>query len=237
MKYVMPRAWREFRCIAERCRHTCCVGWEIDVDEDSLARFCADPVVSSHIEHAPTPHIRLEGNERCPFLNDRGLCELILTRGEDFLCQICRDHPRFRNFWSDRVEIGLGLVCEEAARLILFSDEPLTLETTATAPGGDTPDDAEQALRALRDELLAAVTEQGPKARLREYLLYRHLADALYDGRVDERLAFIDRAFHTVTALWAQTDGDEAALIDIARQWSYDVEYDDEELARQLNQT
>lgn len=39
MKTVVPSYYKDFRCIAGDCRHTCCVGWEIGVDEDSAARF------------------------------------------------------------------------------------------------------------------------------------------------------------------------------------------------------
>ena len=38
MKTVTLNCWEHFRCVAERCRHSCCVGWEIGVDEESLRR-------------------------------------------------------------------------------------------------------------------------------------------------------------------------------------------------------
>ncbi len=47
--------------------------------------------------------------------------------GEKSLCQICADHPRFRNFYSHGEEIGLGLCCEAAAELVLSQKEPMTL--------------------------------------------------------------------------------------------------------------
>ena len=39
MKTVVPSYYKDFRCIAGDCRHTCCVGWEVDVDENSAVRF------------------------------------------------------------------------------------------------------------------------------------------------------------------------------------------------------
>jgi len=62
---------------------------------------------------------------RCAFLNEKGLCELIINLGEDSLCQVCRDHPRFRSFFDDRTEMGLGFCCEEAARIILSYNEKI----------------------------------------------------------------------------------------------------------------
>ena len=236
MQIYVPAYYKKFRCIAGACRHTCCVGWEIAVDEASLPRFAADPLVSHHLELGDVPHIRLLSGERCPFLRNDGLCEMILQNGEQSLCQICRDHPRFRNFWSDRVEIGLGLVCEEAARLILSETEPLALIPLGEDENEKAePNEAERWLFDLRCDLLSGITETGPRARLLEYLIFRHLGNALYDDRVEERLAFIENAFLEITAKWDKTDGAIVSLAEVARAWSYDVEYDDEVLESRLN--
>lgn len=71
------------------------------------------------IIHNDIPCFKQDKSGRCAFLNEEGLCEIIVNLGEDYLCDICYDHPRFRNFYSSFTEIGLGLCCEEAARIIL----------------------------------------------------------------------------------------------------------------------
>ena len=43
MPSVYPDFYPRFRCRAERCRHSCCRGWEIDVDEASAAYYRALP--------------------------------------------------------------------------------------------------------------------------------------------------------------------------------------------------
>ena len=30
---VYPDYYPEFRCSASACKHNCCIGWEIDIDE------------------------------------------------------------------------------------------------------------------------------------------------------------------------------------------------------------
>ena len=40
---VYPDFYRAFACKASFCRHSCCRGWEIDVDEESAAYYCALP--------------------------------------------------------------------------------------------------------------------------------------------------------------------------------------------------
>lgn len=94
-------------------------------------------------------------------LNQSGLCDLITELGEDHLCQICADHPRFRSFFTDRTEIGLGMCCEEAARIILSQEEPMHLIVLEDDGADDEPNDEEAALLALRGELIALMQDRA----------------------------------------------------------------------------
>ena len=35
MKLYAPGYYKRFACIASKCRHSCCVGWEIDIDPET----------------------------------------------------------------------------------------------------------------------------------------------------------------------------------------------------------
>lgn len=172
---IYPDYYKDFHCIAGACRHSCCIGWEIDVDESSLARFLAeegslgDKLRANIAQEDGCAHFILGEEERCPFLQADGLCEIILQRGEDALCQICADHPRFRSFFTGRTEIGLGLCCEAAAELILSRREPMRLVAEGDCP--DLPED-EQALLTLRARLIALAQDrsQPMEARLAQLL-------------------------------------------------------------------
>ena len=128
MKTFVPQYYTKFVCRADKCKHTCCAGWEIDIDERTLSRYNA---VSGEFGERIKKSITMGDGmpcfalnyDKCPFLNDSGLCDIITVLGEEYLCQICSDHPRFRNFQKDRTEIGLGLACEAVASLVLFSNE------------------------------------------------------------------------------------------------------------------
>ncbi len=128
LKIFAPEYYNSFKCIADKCKHSCCVGWDIEIDSDMLDIYLnaqdnfGDKLKANIITNEDISSFKLDEKKRCPFLNDNGLCEIILEKGEDYLCGICTDHPRFRNFFSDREEIGLGLCCEEAARIILTTD-------------------------------------------------------------------------------------------------------------------
>lgn len=235
MQILVPDYYKDFRCIADRCRHTCCKGWEVEIDEESLTRFERIPEIRDKIEYGEEPHFRLLDGEVCPFLLGSGLCKMILEHGENMLCQICTDHPRFRNYWSGRIEMGLGLVCEEAARIILTRDAPMKLEVLSDDRTGpyELPED-EAWLLTFRDNMLRNVNGTGPIARLKEYLIFRHIADALYDGRLEERIRFIQESVSEIEENWNRSDRSVESLIEIVRIFSYDVEYDDEEKEKRL---
>ena len=164
MKLIAPDYYREFRCIADKCRHSCCIGWEIDIDPDTRAKYRRvagefGTRLNDCIEDGEVSCFRLGADERCPMLNENGLCDLITELGEDMLCQICADHPRYRSFFTGRTEIGLGMCCEEAARIILTRNTPVQL-VTLEDDGTDAalPDD-EADLLALREELTALLQD------------------------------------------------------------------------------
>ena len=124
IKIYWPDYYKDFRCKADKCLHTCCAGWLVGIDEASVARFEKDPEVSSKMSDGC---FVMRDDGRCPFLRDDNLCEMILKHGEDYLCDICREHPRFYNDMGDHIEAGIGLVCEEACRLVLECDKPFEL--------------------------------------------------------------------------------------------------------------
>lgn len=127
MKLYAPRYYKTFKCIAGECTHSCCIGWEIDIDKETLKKYkalkggCGKTVLDT-VCKGKEPHFILGDGERCPHLNSEGLCEIIINLGEEYLCDICREHPRFYSF-TDVCEVGIGLSCEEAAKIVLSSSD------------------------------------------------------------------------------------------------------------------
>jgi len=166
VKIIAPDYYPQFRCIADACRHSCCAGWEIDIDPDTLALYrgvggeLGERLRAGIAEEDGCASFRLDAAERCPFLNSRGLCDIILALGEGALSQICRDHPRFRSFFSDREEIGLGMCCEAAAELILSRKEPVRLITLEDDGETEMLTAEEEQLLARRDALIALAQDR-----------------------------------------------------------------------------
>ena len=134
---------------------------EIDVDEDSLEYYQSIPgelgeELRRQIALEPSPHFRLSPDERCPFLRPDGLCRLIVQLGEDSLCDICALHPRFFNDYPGRTEMGLGLCCEEAARLLTEGEGPLRFLAQSDGEG----DEAPTPLLKLREKIFALLADE-----------------------------------------------------------------------------
>ncbi len=175
-KIIAPHIYARFQCIASACRHTCCVGWEIDIDPVTLAHYDALPGhlgddLRASIDRSSgvTPCFHLTPDERCPHLRDDGLCRIIAELGEEALCGICRDHPRYRNRLPDgTIELGLGLCCEAACALILDETVPLCM----------TPLSAKAAQRELAIAVAMEDADAGLDAEDSAFLTaMRHLRD------------------------------------------------------------
>ena len=131
MLYLKPYFYDNFKCKAGKCTDTCCAGWEVDIDEDSFEKYnniCGEfgKRLNDGIVYSDNiPCFRLCENERCVFLNKDNLCDIYSELGEEYLCDICREHPRFYNFFENVTEMGLGLCCEKVCEMIFSSDEPM----------------------------------------------------------------------------------------------------------------
>ena len=121
----MPGYFHNFHCTGTDCRdNCCCVGWEIELDPATAEKY-------RRMEGELGERLRAAMYEedgcicmgqtdgRCPFLDARNLCSIQQSLGADMLGEICREHPRYYAWFDGITEAGVGMCCEEAARLIL----------------------------------------------------------------------------------------------------------------------
>lgn len=128
---VKPVFYERFSCKAGACAHSCCKGWEIDVDAGSAALYrqlpgeLGEKLRKNLCQDNEGFHFALTEVGRCPFLQPDGLCELICREGEDLLCDICALHPRFFEEIGEHELWGLGLSCEAVCKLLKNQTGPL----------------------------------------------------------------------------------------------------------------
>ena len=166
MKLSAPKYYADFKCIADRCRHSCCIGWEIDVDPVSQRKYASlkggySEAIIKSISSDGAPHFMLSADGKCPHLDECGLCRIITEYGEQLLSDICREHPRFYNLTPHGKEMGIGMSCEEAARLILSSDGYRELITVGECEDEPLPDSAHFDSLSLREELFEILSNRA----------------------------------------------------------------------------
>ena len=121
MKIYAPAYYRDFKCIANKCKNSCCkAGWGIEIDDDTYELYQKQSgEFGERLKKSTKNHsFELGEHGECGFFKN-GLCEIYTQMGEDALCEICKLHPRYQYWIGSRHEIGLGMCCEEATRLIL----------------------------------------------------------------------------------------------------------------------
>ena len=204
MKLYRPRYCDEFKCIAEGCRHSCCVGWEISVDEATLGKYnsLAREDILCHIDEG---EIILSEGERCPFLLESGLCRIISELSDEYTSLICQEHPRFYHRVGNRVEGGIGLSCEEACRIVLSSDRYMDFVPVEHNP--DVPESTDFDSISHRDHLYSRLCDKemsyDETIRLikEEYSLNMPLHSEAEWNEVLDSLEYLDDSHRSILAL------------------------------------
>jgi lysine-N-methylase len=210
MQIFAPEYYQSFQCSAAACTHSCCVGWEIDVDEDTLARYDAlEGALGAEIRRgisrsADAACFTLDAAERCPNLRADGLCRIICELGEGYLCDICREHPRFYHTAGGRLECGVGASCEAAAALILASDSYARLLPVCTCEGEENPSEFDATVP--RAALFAMLSDRKLPLSERLAQIAAHFAASLpHAARVRESLLALEYLDEAHRALLSST--------------------------------
>lgn len=163
MLFRVPSYYNSFRCIADKCRDNCCIGWEIDIDGETAEYYkSVGGAFGKRLEESISEENSfILIKERCPFLNGRNLCDIIINCGEEHLCQICRDHPRYFEWYGNIKEGGIGLSCEEGARLILTTERPAVAESFVDEAEESVDEELFSLLLKAREELFTLIDGEG----------------------------------------------------------------------------
>lgn len=131
MRYIKPYYYNDFICIADKCPDTCCAGWQIVIDDETLEKYSNEKDEFSYrlknsIDWAEG--VFYQNNGRCAMLNDNNLCDLVTAKGDGALCKTCHMYPRHVEEFDGVREYSLSLSCPVAARIILEDTKKLTFD-------------------------------------------------------------------------------------------------------------
>lgn len=154
--------YNDFHCIADKCKHSCCIGWEIDIDEDTYDYYRSIPgslgrrLLKNMAESDEGDHcFQLAEGGRCPFLNDKNLCDICAELGEEALSEVCTEYPRFPIGYKNVIQNSLTLSCEEVGRLVFTHQDPM--EILDLEMPGEEEDDGEE------DPRILSLAEEGQR--------------------------------------------------------------------------
>lgn len=157
MNKYYPSYYKEFSCLADKCPDTCCAKWEITIDDETLRKYnslndeFSDKIKRNLIRNEEDEICFRLKDDRCPFLNENGLCDIHINLGEEYTSKICRNHPRFIEEYDGFTEVSLSLSCPETVNILFAKD---TLPHIYPVPGYNGDDDVLELLIKSRKKLL-----------------------------------------------------------------------------------
>lgn len=134
MEIRVPHYYRKFKCTADKCPDTCCAGWQIVIDEETLEKYhkyegAFGNRLANSIDWREGVFHQYE-DKRCAFLDENNLCDIYTEAGPELFCRTCKSYPRHFEEFENVREISLAMSCPEAAKLILEPKEPVKFLTT-----------------------------------------------------------------------------------------------------------
>lgn len=130
MKIIQPNYYDEFQCVADKCRDSCCKGWEVSIDKESFMKYRRTKgefglILNSNIkkgnEKAVYGKMVLKDGKKCYFLNNDNLCDIYINKGAKYLCNTCTLYPRVMYKYGDIIEKNLALSCPKVAEMLVTS--------------------------------------------------------------------------------------------------------------------
>lgn len=194
---LRPAYYDDFRCLAQGCRLSCCVGWKITFDKKdylSLRRAKTSPELSESLQkgirrireadHDGPNYARfVMENGVCPLLGSDSLCRLQVEKGHGALPEVCRTFPRVEyKVCSGYLERSLSPACEGVLALLWdlpdgveFRSDPLERAEHRVVPHPTPLQPVYQELRSLCIDVLQDRRYTLPERLLLMGLLLREL--------------------------------------------------------------
>lgn len=202
MIHSFPNYYNDFSCIADKCEATCCAGWQIVVDEESLKKY---KKVSGGFKQRIKEGVNFkEGvfyqthGKRCAFLNEQNLCDMYTALGEEAFCETCRRYPRHIEEFENVREFTLSASCPEAARILLSQKEPVRFYDVEVDAEEEEFDDFNpmvyEKLLEAREEMLTLLQNRLIPIQERATALWNFIE--IFQEELDEGTLFADEAIY-----------------------------------------
>ncbi|MEW9124848.1 MAG: flagellin lysine-N-methylase, partial [Thermotaleaceae bacterium] len=125
---------KKFHCIGPACEDSCCIGWQVGLDKETylkykkvnnpqLKPFFDKMINRRHNKKSDEAYgkIKMDKEDRCPFLDEKLLCKIHGTLGEESLSDTCALYPRNLRKIDGKFERSATMSCPEIGRLALLN--------------------------------------------------------------------------------------------------------------------
>ncbi len=141
LNIIEPNYFKEFQCLCDKCKNTCCQSWSIFINRKEYIK-CKNTPKSKELQKKcdnsfrrfrrsdhPDKYALLHFNEngKCPMLSPEGMCELQIECGYKILPQICKQFPRIQFIYLNSMERYLSTGCEEVVHLLMSLTDGIEL--------------------------------------------------------------------------------------------------------------
>ncbi|APC39079.1 flagellin lysine-N-methylase [Clostridium estertheticum] len=149
IKLRYPTYLKEFECIGGKCKDSCCIGWDIDIDKTTFRQYYKvedkemkrmfqknvhnnEYYLSPDVDYGK---VKLKSGKRCAFLDEENYCIIYSRIGEKYLSNVCTSFPRITNMVDGYYEMSLDVACPEAARILLLKEEGIKFKESEETLG------------------------------------------------------------------------------------------------------
>ncbi|WP_448563465.1 flagellin lysine-N-methylase [Thalassotalea ganghwensis] len=138
---MTPEFFSEFSCVGADCVDNCCRSWEINIDKKTFKNLrkseniIVRQMANEHLEYTrESEHswgkIKLKDNGFCPFLDQKGWCEIHKQLGHEALSKTCQNYPKSMLMFGNQIEPTLSISCPSAAEAVLFNPSAFMFKRT-----------------------------------------------------------------------------------------------------------
>lgn len=164
IRFIRPDYYDGFVCIADKCHNNCCEGgWIVEISGDTIEAYKeTDKATGSKIMDTVCKDeegdwcFKLEDG-KCPHLDEKGLCTIYQKYGEKYMGVVCREFPRHTIYYGSTKEMGIGLGCEEAVRIMLEKKTAFSLKESME----DIPEDNADFENEAEDEVFSEIISEA----------------------------------------------------------------------------
>lgn len=140
-QFIVPQYMQSFECIASNCPDSCCIGWRVQLDEQTFKRYKEsktsplkgefEKYIKKNRSNQTSQNfgkIVMQKDGRCPFLDEQNLCRIQKLHGEEYLSNTCYFYPRTINLVNGVLEMSATLSCPVVAQSVLLEKNGIDFE-------------------------------------------------------------------------------------------------------------